>query len=657
MGKEYDAVFCGVPIHIKIVADATVEKEFGTGALGVTPAHSQIDADIATRHKLETKQVINEYAKMTVGDERLMGKKTTEAREIIAQWLRDEGLMEKEEDITQNVSTAERTGAVIEPLPKLQWFIDVNKSIATRDNKSLKELMLEPVKNGAIKIMPDQFESVYFHWIENLRDWCISRQIWYGHRIPVWYKENEIYCGVEAPQDNTNFVFLHGKYKTRDIIDPLNWLSQKLSRKNNFWQILPEADIDTSKEAQMKFVLENAQIDENTVIVAHSRGGKLAMKFLEETGKVIKGLVLISTGVGERKVPPTSGKGSIESYSSFDFEKIKSCVKEGIVVFEATTDHLYGPEAFTGFAKDLGAKHIKAEKSESHYNQVEAPEILEELKKFTWSQDEDTLDTWFSSGLWTFSTLGWPEETADLTAYHPTTVLETGRDIIFFWVARMILMSQYLLGEVPFKTVYLHGLVRDEKGRKMSKSLGNIIDPLTLIDKYGTDALRMAMIVGVGPGSDSNLGEEKIKAYSKFANKLWNITRFVLENTKTFDGTINILDTEDAESFREFEAFLEEITKEMHEYKFYLVAEKLYHYSWHTFADIIIERSKQKIIASESSGTVASADSARTLLALIFPKLITTLHPFMPFVTEEIWSFMPNTKGRMLMVEKWPCKQ
>ena len=250
--KEYDAVFCGVPIHIKIVADATVEKEFGTGALGVTPAHSQIDADIAARHKLETKQVINEYAKMTVGDERLMGKKTTEAREVIAQWLRDEGLMEKEEEITQNVSTAERTGAVIEPLPKLQWFIDVNKPIVSRNNKSLKELMLEPVKNGAIKIMPDQFESTYFHWIENLRDWCISRQIWYGHRIPVWYKGDEIYSAIEAPQ----------------------------------------------------------------------------------------------------------GEG--------------------------------------------------------------------------WAQDEDTLDTWFSSGLWTFSTLGWPEKTPDFAAYHPTSVLETGYDLIFF---------------------------------------------------------------------------------------------------------------------------------------------------------------------------------------------------------------------------------
>jgi valyl-tRNA synthetase len=415
-------------------------------------------------------QVINEYAKMMVGGENLIGKKVGDARETIVQWLRDEGLMEKEEDVNQNVSTAERTGAIIEPLPKLQWFINVNKPIASHNGKSLKELMLAPVREGKINIMPEHFERVYFHWVENLRDWCISRQIWYGHRIPVWYKGDEIFAGVEAPE----------------------------------------------------------------------------------------------------------GDG--------------------------------------------------------------------------WTQDEDSLDTWFSSGLWTFSTLGWPnKDAADFKTYHPTTVLETGYDILPFWVARMILMSTYLLNEIPFKTVYFHGLVRDEKGRKMSKSLGNIVDPLTLIDKHGTDALRMAMIVGVGPGNDSNLGEDKIKAYSKFANKLWNITRFVLENTQGVDyAALPEMDTEDAATYAEFEALLKEITKEMDEYKFYLVAEKLYHYAWHTFADVIIERSKNKI--TENSST-----SAQALLAKTLPTLLRALHPFMPFVTEELWSLIPASEGRMLMVEKWPC--
>jgi valyl-tRNA synthetase len=470
IGKEYDAIFCGVPIHIKIVADESVEKEYGTGALGVTPAHSQIDAEIAQRHGLPTVQVINEYAKMMLGGENLLGKKTTEAREVIVQWLRDEGLMEGEEDISQNISTAERTGAIIEPLPKLQWFINVNKPIDSHAGKTLKDLMLAPFREGKITIMPENFERVYMHWIENLRDWCISRQIWYGHRIPVWYKGEEIFVGVEAPD----------------------------------------------------------------------------------------------------------GEG--------------------------------------------------------------------------WTQDEDSLDTWFSSGLWTFSTLGWPEQTPDFKTYHPTSVLETGYDILPFWVARMILMSTYLLNDVPFKTVYFHGLVRDEKGRKMSKSLGNIVDPITLIEKYGTDALRMAMIVGVGPGNDSNLGEDKIKAYSKFANKLWNIERFVLENTASLDATKPLaFDAEDAASLEDLQVLLKEITQEMEEFKFYLVAEKLYHYAWHTFADVIIERCKAKIAAGGSE-----AESAQQLLITILSLLLKALHPFMPFLTEELWAHAGH--DTMLMVESWPAK-
>lgn len=472
IGNTYTGEFCGVSLSIQIVADESVEPEFGTGALGVTPAHSQIDWEIAQRHALETKPVINEYAKMIVGGENILNKKTTEAREIIIEYLRENGLLENEESIKQNVSTAERTGAIIEPLPKLQWFVDVNKKIPNRDNKSLKELMLDAVRVDGINIMPDRFEKVYFHWIENLRDWCISRQIWYGHRIPVWYKDSEIFVGSTAP-DNT------------------------------------------------------------------------------------------------------------------------------------------------------------------------------------WKQDEDTLDTWFSSGLWTFSTLGWPEQTNDLKTYHPTSVLETGNDILFFWVARMVLMSKYLLNTIPFKTVYLHGMVRDEKGRKMSKSLGNIVNPVDLIEKYGTDALRIAMIVGVGPGSDSNLGEEKIKAYSKFANKIWNATRFVMEQTYDLDlNSTPEYDAEDQKSIDELNAFIKEITPEMQDYKFYLVSEKLYHYLWDTFASVIIERSKIKI-------TETNSISAKWVLYTHLITLIKALHPFMPFITEEIWSMLPKTeqgnKNRdILMVSVWP---
>ena len=474
VGKTYTIEnFCGVKLEIKIIADNAVEKDFGTGALGVTPAHSQIDADMAIRHKLPTKQVINEYAKMIVGDENILGKKTTEARSIIAEWLQKEGLLEKEEEIDQNVSTAERTGGIIEPLPKLQWFINVNKPIEERGNKTLKELMLDAVRNGGIKIIPDRFERVYFNWIENLRDWCISRQIWYGHRIPVWYRGEEVYCGIEAP----------------------------------------------------------------------------------------------------------GGDG--------------------------------------------------------------------------WEQDGDTLDTWFSSGLWTFSTLGWPDLNApDFKTYHPTTMLETAYDIVFFWVARMILMSTYILGEVPFKNVYMHGLVRDSKGRKMSKSLGNSIDPLEYISKYGTDAVRMSLIIGTGPGNDSKMSEDKIKAYKNYANKLWNITRFVMTSAEgiKYDSNYQKYTEKEKELIIERDEVIKIITSEMEEYKFYLAADKIYQYTWARFADVIIEESK--IIFQ--TGNEEEKNSRAQFLLDTLVKITKILHPFMPFVTEEIWSIIPTDNKKLLMVEKWP---
>lgn len=481
IGKEYDAVFCGVPIHIKIIADESVEKDFGTGALGVTPAHSMTDWEIAERHNLPKIPVINEYAKMSIGGENIKGKKTTEAREIIVQWLRDEGLLEKEEDVNQNIGTAERTGGIIEPLPKLQWFVDVNKEfelphsnltgIPSGSKTTFKETMRKTVESGQIKIMPEYFDKTYFHWIDNLRDWCISRQIWYGHRVPVWYKDEEIFTGLEAP----------------------------------------------------------------------------------------------------------AGEG--------------------------------------------------------------------------WKQDEDTLDTWFSSSLWTFSTLGWPDKTEDLRIYHPTDVLETGYEILFFWVARMILMTGYALGDIPFHTVYLHGTVRDGQGRKMSKSLGNGIDPLDIAAKYGADAGRMALIVGTSAGTDSKISEDKIKGYKNFCNKLWNITRFILSNTEniTLDENFSAWTEQDSKLIAEFNTIKSEVTKEYSEYKFHIVSEKLYHYAWHSLADVILEDSK-KIF---TEGTDAEKASRSQFLLATLYDLLKLLHPLMPFVTEEIWSLLP-TQGRLLMVTKWP---
>lgn len=483
IGKEYSFNFAGEDVTVKVVADAHVDPTFGVGALGVTPAHSMADWEIAERHNLQIKQVINEYGKMTCGMEGVKDTKVESARNAVVAWLKSEGLLISEEDLVQSIGTAERTGAIVEPLPKLQWWVDVNKEFEMKnsnitginngDQVSLKKLMLQVINNNQIDILPERFEKTYFHWIENLRDWNISRQIWYGHRVPVWYRGEDIFVGTKAPEGDD------------------------------------------------------------------------------------------------------------------------------------------------------------------------------------WVQDEDTLDTWFSSGLWTFSTLGWPNiESEDFKTYHPTQILETGHDIIFFWVARMILMTTYLLGDIPFETVYLHGLVRDAKGRKMSKSLGNIINPVDLIEKYGTDSLRMALIVGNGPGNDVNLDENKIKAYSKFGNKLWNITRFVLTETETIDKNLDIeFSPRDVELLKNQENLLSEITKEMDEFRYYIVSEKLYHYVWDVFASDILEESKLIF----ENGTEQEILSRRYFLMHTLKTCVTALHPFMPFITEEIWQDIKNDNDRdILMTVLWP---
>lgn len=483
VGKTFSGEFAGVSLTITIIADESVDKEFGTGALGVTPAHSQIDWEIAERNNIsERPQVINEYAKMTnLAGPLLTGKKVKEAQEIVVLWLKENNLLENEEEVSQNISTAERTGGIIEPLPKLQWWIDTEKEFVMKESHingiksgssvTLKQLMKQTVESGQIEVIPERFKKTYYHWIDNLRPWCISRQIWYGHRIPVWYKGDEICVAI---------------------------------------------------------------------------------------------------------MPPES---------------------EG------------------------------------------------------WEQDPDTLDTWFSSGLWTFSTLGWPEQTEDLKTYHPTNILETGHDILFFWVARMILMSGYHLGDIPFKTVYLHGLVKDEKGRKMSKSLDNTLDPLDMIEKYGADATRLSLIIGATAGNDLPLSENRVRGYKHFANKIWNISRFVLTSVDGFDVTQKPeLTNEDQERINELNKAVEGITKHIETYRLDLAADTAYHYVWHTFADVILEESKPIINGEDEK----AKQSAQWTLYEILTTSLKLLHPFMPFVTETIWSKLPQKDTELLIVSKWP---
>ena len=469
-GQKIELEWIEGPITAIVVKDEAIDMEFGTGVMTITPWHDAADFDIAWRHGLDKEQIIDEGGKLLAVAGEFAGMHIKKARPLIVEKLKSKGLIEKVDGkYAHRVPVNSRGEGVIEPQIKLQWFVDVNKK--TKNGKSLKEMMREAVLSGAVKIIPERFEKIYFHWIENLRDWCISRQIWYGHQIPVWYRGEEVYVGVDAPQE--------------------------------------------------------------------------------------------------------SG----------------------------------------------------------------------------WYQDPDTLDTWFSSGLWTFSTLGWPEETEDLKIYHPTSVLETGYDILFFWVARMIMMSTFLAGEVPFKTVYLHGLVRDEKGQKMSKSLGNIINPLDMIEKYGADAARLSLIIGTGPGNDSKLSKDKVRGYKYFTNKVWNASRFVLENAGDADLSEkpDLSETE-KDYLKELGDLTREVSDDIENYRFYLAGEKLYHYFWHRFADIIIEAEKKRI----KEGNEAEKAGARFVLKQILLTLLKLLHPFIPFVTEKIWSAFPEHKGRLLMIESWP---
>lgn len=483
--QQIEVEWINGPITATIIKDEAADPEIGTGVMTITPWHSAVDFEIAERHGLDREQIIDERGILLPVAGEFAGQHIKKARAAIVEKMQAKGLVEKIDEANINkVATNERGGGTIEPQIKEQWFINVNKEFAMGsseipgvnegDTVTLKTLMIKSVENQGVSIFPERFERVYYNWINNLHDWCISRQIWYGHRIPAWFKDGEVKVQTDSP-----------------------------------------------------------------------------------------------------------GEG--------------------------------------------------------------------------WNQDPDTLDTWFSSGLWTMSTLGWPEKTPDFETYHPTTVLETGYDILFFWVARMILMSTYLVGQVPFKNVYLHGLVRDAKGKKMSKSIGNTIDPIDMIEKYGADATRLSLIVGAAPGNDMPLSEDKVRAYKKFANKIWNITRFTLGSIEGADwSTEPTLSERDNEILVELKAKVAEVSTDIESFNLYLAAEKSYHYVWHELADKILEESKPLIAGDDAVTKYARQYVLRECLVTS----IKLLHPFMPFVTETIWQELPSElkDQDILMVAKWPKK-
>ncbi|MDD7614728.1 MAG: valine--tRNA ligase [Clostridiaceae bacterium] len=457
--------------EIPVIADEYVEMDFGTGCVKITPAHDPNDFEVGLRHNLEIIDTFTDDAHIKPEWGKYAGMDRMEARKAIVEDLEKEGAIVKIEDYSHNVGVCYRCHSTIEPKVSKQWFVKM---------EPLAKPAIECVKKGEVKFVPERFDKTYYHWMENIKDWCISRQLWWGHRIPAWYCDD---CG----------------------------------------------EVVVSKDA------------------------------------------------------PTV------------------CPK-------------------------CGSVHL--------------------------TQDPDTLDTWFSSALWPFSTLGWPDKTPELAHYFPTSTLVTGYDIIFFWVARMIFSSVENMHDRPFDTVFIHGIVRDAQGRKMSKSLGNGIDPLVVIDQYGADALRFTLATGNSPGNDMRFSDEKVGASRNFANKLWNAARFILMNLGEDEKAPHIPDElalEDKWILSLFNTLTKEVTENLDKFELGIAVQKLYDFIWDVFCDWYIEISKIRL----NSGDEKAAQTARDMLVYIMSNTLKLLHPFMPFITEEIWQTLPHS-GESIMVSDWP---
>lgn len=458
--------------EIPIVADYYVDKEFGTGAVKITPAHDPNDFEVGKRHNLPEINIMNDDATINELGGKYAGMERYEARKAIVSDLEEQGFLVKVEDHSHNVGTHERCGTTVEPLVKQQWFVRMEE---------LAKPAIEAISNGDLKLIPERMNKTYMNWLSNIRDWCVSRQIWWGHRIPAYY------C--------------------------------------------------------------------------------------QECGKVVV----------TREMPEV--------------------------------------------CPDCGCTHFV--------------------------QDEDTLDTWFSSALWPFSTLGWPEKTEDLDYFYPTDVLVTGYDIIFFWVIRMVFSGYAYTGKAPFHTVLFHGLIRDSQGRKMSKSLGNGIDPLEIIEKYGADALRITLVTGNAPGNDMRFYDERVEANRNFANKVWNASRFILMNMEGKEITVpneSDLSAVDQWIISKMNTLTKDVTENMDKFELGIAVQKVYDFIWDEFCDWYIELAKYRIYHAEENP--AAANSALYTLKTVLGDALKLLHPFMPFVTEEIYgALVPEEES--LMMSSW----
>ena len=457
--------------EIPVIADAYVDKEFGTGVVKITPAHDPNDFEVGKRHNLPEINILNDDATINENGGKYAGMDRYEARKAIVKELEEQGLLVKVEDHVHNVGTHDRCGTTVEPMIKQQWFVKMEE---------MAKPAIEAVKNGDLTFVPERFDKIYLHWLENIRDWCISRQLWWGHRIPAYYCDD---CGE--------------------------------------------------------------------IVV--------------------------------------------------DSEMPKVCPKCGCTHF---------------------------------------------------TQDPDTLDTWFSSALWPFSTLGWPEKTEDLDYFYPTDVLVTGYDIIFFWVIRMVFSGYEQTGKCPFHHVLIHGLVRDSLGRKMSKSLGNGIDPLEIIDQYGADALRFTLVTGNAPGNDMRFYMERVEASRNFANKIWNASRFIMMNIEKAEVPADMkpeeLTAADKWILSKVNTLAQDVTVNMDKFELGIAVQKLYDFIWEEFCDWYIEMVKPRLYSEEDETKAAALWTLKTVLV----NALKLLHPYMPFITEEI--FRNLTGEESIMISAWP---
>jgi valyl-tRNA synthetase len=664
VGKKYMIPGVLGDFEITVVADEAVDPEFGSGAVKVTPGHSIVDYEIAQRHGVPIKKIIDEDGCMMHNCGKYAGMTTLEAREAIVQDMEKLNLIDRvEEDYENKLAVCYRCKSTVEPLPSDQWFIDVDKKIVKKDNKyfkkgaSLKEVALKVVKDKEIEIIPDRFNKIYFNWMENLHNWCISRQIWFGHRIPVWYKKQPELKILASRHGQSN--------GNRD-----NRLNSDVKNTNNPLTNAGQADIagDAKRLKELGFdmiISSDLQRTRETAEIFAKEWG-MEVQFDERLREV---------GVGEFEGKPDEefaefrlnnfdkwhhdSPHGIESFDSlkgrvFEFlDEIKQKYPDKKVFVVTHGDVL---RSMQGYNKDYTDEEIYNLTYPKTGEQIwidltEKPEVYVGEVAPTgdgWEQDEDTLDTWFSSGLWTFTTLlpddwdGKEFKSSDIAKYHSTSVLETGYDIIFFWVARMILMTTYVMGEVPFEKVYLHGLIRDKDGDKMSKSKPETaIDPVEAGAKYGFDAVRLSVLIGNTAGNDVRLYDEKIEGYRNFVNKLWNISRYILMSVKSVDipDEVKPKTLSDKWILSRFNTLKKEVTENLESYNLSVAGDKLKDFTWNELADWYLEIAKAEGDKNE-------------LLLFILKDLLKMWHPFVPFVTEAIWGNLNQEKE--LIISDWP---